>query len=183
MSAKKIAVFASGAGSTLQFILDQIHINKFNFQVALVVLDRENVGAEKIAVKNKIPVLVSKDETKILTALNACAIEFIILAGFLRKIDSSILNQFNNRIVNTHPSLLPKYGGKGMFGMKVHAAVFAAKENVSGVTIHHVNEHYDEGKIILQKSVSIKHCKSAADVEALVKDLEKQTLLEFLKTL
>jgi len=128
-------------------------------------------------------VLISKDERKILNALEFHKINFIILAGFLRKIGSSIIKKFNNKIVNTHPSLLPKFGGKGMYGLKVHMAVFNAKESVSGVTLHYVNEQYDEGEIIIQKSTSITHCKSAFEVETLVKDLEKKTLLEYLKTL
>lgn len=106
--------------------------------------------------------------------------DFILLAGFLKKIGPGVLNVFQNRIVNTHPSLLPKYGGHGMFGRRVHEAVLKAKEPQTGVTIHLVNEKYDEGPILKQVTIPIHANETADRLEARVKEIEKSVLLEFL---
>ena len=96
----------------------------------------------------------------------------IVLAGYLKKIPREIINVFKNKILNIHPALLPKYGGKGMYGMNVHNAVFKNNETESGITIHYVNENYDEGQIIFQKSCDIKHCQSPEEIAIEVQKLE-----------
>ena len=95
-----------------------------------------------------------------------------MLAGFLLKFPEAIINAFPNKVINVHPALLPKYGGKGMYGMHVHQAVLANKEKETGITIHYVNEHYDEGEFIFQKAVSIESCTTAEEIAAKIHELE-----------
>ena len=103
----------------------------------------------------------------------------IVLAGYLPKISKKLINSYE--IINIHPSLLPKYGGKGYYGIHVHEAVFENKENISGVTIHHVNENLDDGDIIIQKEVDISTCKSAQEIADKILKIEHQSLKEVIK--
>jgi len=150
----RIAVFASGAGSNAQKIID--HFKGSNrIKVALIVCNNPSAGVLKIAEKEKIPVLhIEKEKffrgNAYVDELNERNIDFIVLAGFLWKLPDALVKTFANRIINIHPALLPNYGGKGMYGNNVHAAVIAAAEKESGITIHYVDEHYDNGDIILQ---------------------------------
>jgi phosphoribosylglycinamide formyltransferase-1 len=104
------------------------------------------------------------NEGKVLEKLNKIQPDLIVLAGFLLKFPESIIKAFPNKVVNIHPALLPNYGGKGMYGINVHRAVLENKEKETGITIHYVNEHYDEGEFIFQKSVNIEDCKSAEEI-------------------
>jgi phosphoribosylglycinamide formyltransferase 1 len=151
---KKIAVFASGAGSNAQKIIDNFR-NQISAKVALIVCNKPGAAVLQIAQKENIPALIIEKERffrgdAYLKELNEKKIDFIVLAGFLWKIPDSLIKAYRNKIVNIHPALLPKHGGKGMYGHAVHEAVIAAKENESGITIHYVDEIFDHGKIIFQ---------------------------------
>jgi formyltetrahydrofolate-dependent phosphoribosylglycinamide formyltransferase len=150
----KIAIFASGTGSNAQKIVDHFR-NYQSVKVALIVCNNPEAGVLKIAAKENIPTLIIKKERFIhddayIKELAEKKIDWIVLAGFLWKIPGSFIKAFRDKIINIHPALLPKYGGKGMYGQVVHEAVIAAKEKESGITIHYVDELYDHGKIIFQ---------------------------------
>ncbi|MCU7551235.1 phosphoribosylglycinamide formyltransferase [Chitinophagaceae bacterium LB-8] len=153
---KKIAIFASGAGSNAQKIIEHFHhTNNGTAEVALVVSNKPTAGVLWIAEKENIPtLLIDKErffkEDGYVPVLLEKKIDFIVLAGFLWKIPQALIDAYRNRIINIHPALLPKYGGKGMYGSFVHEAVVNAKESESGITIHYVDEHYDNGDIIFQ---------------------------------
>lgn len=156
---KYIAIFASGKGSNAQSIIDYF-INHPTIRVALVVSNSPSAGVLQVAHERRvISAIVNsatlKNPSVMTKLLDALQIEFVVLAGFLQMVPGYLLQKYPNRIVNIHPALLPKYGGKGMYGIKVHEAVHANKEPETGMTIHYVNEHYDEGEIILQKKVEI----------------------------
>lgn len=145
-----LIVFASGNGSTLQAIIDAIASNKLDAKINLVVSNKQDAYALERANKAGIPtyVISSKKfeemDDELSEVLNNYEVDLIVLAGYLRRIGPKLLEKY--RIINTHPSLLPKYGGKGMHGMHVHQAVIDAKEKVSGVTVHFVNSEYDKRK-------------------------------------
>lgn len=153
-----IAIFASGAGTNAQKIIT--HFNKSSIaKVALIVCNNPKAGVLRIATQESIPLLLLEKnkflETGNIAELKDHKIDFIVLAGFLWKIPKVLIHAFPNRIVNIHPALLPAYGGKKMYGDAVHSAVINAKEKESGITIHYVDELYDHGKIIFQKSCCI----------------------------
>jgi phosphoribosylglycinamide formyltransferase-1 len=152
---KNIALFASGNGTNVQRIAEYFSDNE-NVCIKLIVCNNANAyvleRAEKLGIKS---CLINKKETfynsnSVLEILQQNSIDFIVLAGFLWLIPDAVIAEFPNKIINIHPALLPKYGGKGMYGMHVHEAVVANKERESGITIHYVNRHYDEGEIIFQ---------------------------------
>lgn len=154
---KKIAIFASGAGSNARKIMEYFAGSK-EVQVALIVCNKPGAGVIDIARQANIPVLMlDKDRffapDHYIKELQG--IDLIVLAGFLWKIPSALVQAFSNRIVNIHPALLPKYGGKGMYGQRVHEAVIAAGDAESGISIHYVDEIYDHGQIILQATCSV----------------------------
>lgn len=151
---KNIAIFASGTGTNAANII-QYFSDKQTATVALIVCNNLQAGVLKIADLNHISKLIIEKERffkgdAYLPELKNAAINFIVLAGFLWKIPSSIINEYRNNIINIHPALLPKFGGKGMYGNFVHEAVLSAKEKQSGITIHFVDEFYDNGKSIFQ---------------------------------
>jgi phosphoribosylglycinamide formyltransferase 1 len=149
-----IAIFASGAGTNAQKIIDHFQ-NSSLARVALIVCNKKKAGVLQIAESENIPSLII-DREKFLSGngyldeLLERKIDFIVLAGFLWKIPSPLLQAYPRKIVNIHPALLPKFGGHGMYGSHVHEAVLAGKEVESGITIHYVDEHYDNGDVILQ---------------------------------
>lgn len=155
---KHLAVFASGEGTNTQRIID--YFKKKEVKIALIICNNPKANVLKRAEKQCIPfVLINKEwlcnGEPVLKKLMAETIDLIVCAGFLWKIPANILRAFPNRAINVHPALLPKFGGKGMFGMAVHAAVIEAGEKESGITIHYLNEHYDKGEIILQKKCDV----------------------------
>ncbi len=155
---KKIAIFASGEGTNAERIIRYFSQND-NIKVVLLVSNKEEAGAIIRAKSMNIDAFSltsSEFSTDIInTLLIRYDIDFIVLAGFLLRISSNILHTFPNKIINIHPSLLPKFGGKGMYGLKVHASVIEAMEKESGITIHYVNEKYDEGNIIFQAKCNV----------------------------
>lgn len=156
---KNLVIFASGAGSNTQKIIDYFK-NSSLATVTLIVCNKPEAGVLQIAGKENIPSLIISRHTfyethDIAGRLSGIQADWIILAGFLWKIPEYLVSAFPRRIVNIHPALLPRHGGKGMYGMRVHEAVIASGEQESGITIHYVNERYDEGEMILQKTCSV----------------------------
>jgi len=156
---KRIAIFASGTGSNAQKIL--AHFQSSNkIEVALIVSNKTNAGVLNFAKEYSTPTLIIEREKFLkgdgyVPELQAAGIDWIILAGFLWKIPPILINQWGKRIINIHPALLPKYGGKGMYGEAVHRAVLAANEKESGITIHYVDEQYDQGATIFQATCPV----------------------------
>ena len=156
---KRIAIFASGTGSNAQKILSHFKTSN-KIDVALIVSNKTNAGVLNFAKEYSVPTLII-DREKFLKGdgyvpeLQAAGIDWIILAGFLWKIPPILINQWGKRIINIHPALLPKYGGKGMYGEAVHRAVLAANEKESGITIHYVDEQYDHGATIFQATCPV----------------------------
>jgi len=156
---KRIAIFASGAGSNAQKIIDYFKGNQ-QVKVTLIVCNKPNAGVLNIATNEQIPALIIEKETffrgdAYVGVLNDYQINFIVLAGFLWKVPEALIAAYPNKIINIHPALLPKYGGKGMYGHFVHEAVIANGEKESGITIHFVNENFDEGKHIFQATCPV----------------------------
>jgi phosphoribosylglycinamide formyltransferase-1 len=155
----RIAIFASGAGTNAQQIINYFRAHS-TIKIALVVCNKPGAGVINIAAKENVPVIIIEKE-KFFTGdaytgeLIAHEINFIVLAGFLWKIPSKLIAAFVHKIINIHPALLPKYGGKGMYGNFVHQAVIAAGEKESGISVHYVDEWYDHGSIIFQANCAI----------------------------
>jgi phosphoribosylglycinamide formyltransferase-1 len=171
----KITLFASGSGTNVENIIRYFSENK-SIKVDSVIYNRKEAGVVQRANKLGIPCFYypkSKLENgELLDFLQARAVDFIILAGFLLKIPSELIQAFPERILNIHPSLLPKYGGKGMYGAKVHEAVKQNQEKISGITIHLVNEVYDDGRILRQESVELNSDDNAEDIAKKIHTLE-----------
>ena len=175
---KRIVIFASGSGSNAENL-----INYFNDKgLASVVLVLTNNPQAKVLERakrlkvsaiafNRIAFIETDD---VLNILKAAKPDLIILAGFLWKFPEKILNAFPNKVINIHPALLPKYGGKGMYGMHVHEAVVKNNEVETGISIHYVNEHYDEGAILFQAKCKVDPNDSAQDVADKIHELEME---------
>lgn len=172
-----IAIFASGGGSNAEQILQHFE-NKEVADVACIVSNQPNAGVLDRAIKYGVRAIVHNEldlqEGRLLEMMKKLQVDFIVLAGYLKKIPEDLIQAYPNRIVNIHPALLPKFGGKGMFGMNVHRAVVEAGERESGPTIHFVNENYDEGAIIAQFRVDITEKDTPEQVAAKVLKLEHQ---------
>ena len=175
---KRIVIFASGSGSNAENLIKFFH-NRDNASVIQVltnnphakVLDRcKNLKVSALSF-NRIAFSKSED---VLNILKVAKPDIIILAGFLWKFPEFILNEFENKVINIHPALLPKYGGKGMYGMNVHKAVVVNQESETGITIHYVNENYDEGAIIFQVKCNVSPTDSAEDVAEKIHLLEME---------
>ncbi|PWJ58377.1 phosphoribosylglycinamide formyltransferase-1 [Dyadobacter jejuensis] len=172
----RIALFASGSGTNAEKIFEYFE-NQTDVEISLVLTNNPDAGVIRRARKFSIPTLVFDrksfyDTGKILNLLKNEGIDFIILAGFMMLIPDAMVKAYPNRMVNIHPALLPKFGGKGMYGHFVHEAVKEAQEIESGITIHFVNEHYDEGNIIFQAHCSITPADSPEDIARKVQVLE-----------
>ncbi len=178
-----IAIFASYNASVLEEILQN------GFNVKLIITNNSNANvlnkAKKYGIKS---VLINKklyqNETKkILEVLKEHKIDLIVLAGYMKKIDKEIVKKYKNKIINSHPSLLPKYGGEGMYGINVHKEVIRNKEKISGATIHYVDIEYDSGEIILQEKLNVNPNWDEFELEAHIKELEKKAIVKALKSL
>lgn len=173
---KRIAIFASGSGSNAENIA-RYFSGSNDIEISLILSNKKEAFVHERAKKLGIPSYTfSKTEFDeadlILETLQQYEIDFIVLAGFLLKVPRPILEAFPNRIINIHPALLPKYGGKGMYGDRVHRAVIDAGEKESGISIHYVNEHYDEGNIIFQATCEVLPSDSPDDIAQKVHQLE-----------
>jgi len=178
----KIAVFVSGSGSNLQNIIDAIDDGRLkNTEIAMVIADRDCYAIER-SLDHDIPTFLlddrktfSEDADYNLTGEN---IDLIVLAGFLTVLSAEFTQKWKNKIINIHPALLPKYGGKGMYGEHVHKAVLAAGEKVSGATVHFVTEGVDEGEIIIQKEFKIEKGDQVDDLQRKVGEVEKIIMID-----
>ena len=175
-----IAVFASGEGTTLQALLDGQEAR--HYRVSLVVANRA-CGALGRAAKAGVPTLLSRDWEEITGRLQEAGIGLIVLAGYLAIIPEAVCEQWAGRMINTHPSLLPKFGGKGMYGMRVHEAVIAAGERETGCTVHYVSSAVDGGEVIAQVRVPVLIDATPATLATRVQAAERQLLTEVVERL
>ena len=172
-----IALFASGSGSNVKNIIDYFD-QDLEVNVKLVISNKSAAGAlihaENSGIETKVfSYLEINSISPVIEIFNEYDIELVVLAGFLLKIPAELIKEFNGEIINLHPSLLPKYGGKGMYGNNVHKAVLEAGESHTGITIHYVNEQYDKGKIIAQFSTAISDNETTETLLGKIKTLEK----------
>jgi phosphoribosylglycinamide formyltransferase-1 len=172
---KKILLFASGTGSNVENI---IHHFKNHHDIIVVGIYTNNPNAKVLdkAKNHNIPTLIFDREQLtdgfVLDKIAEIKPDLVVLSGFLWKMPEEIVKAYPNKIINIHPALLPKYGGKGMYGINVHRAVLENKEKETGITIHYVNEHYDEGEFIFQQKVAIEDCKTPEEVANKIQELE-----------
>tara|TARA_Y100001970_G_scaffold245322_1_gene312249 strand:+ start:7519 stop:8136 length:618 start_codon:yes stop_codon:yes gene_type:complete len=180
---KKIVVFASGSGTN--FI--NIHKNVQNGKIVLLISNNPNSGAVRYAAKNQIPFKIINDfrypninikNIEYEVVLNHYKPDLILLAGFMKKIPSNIIALYLNKIMNIHPSLLPKYGGKGYYGIKVHEAVVSSKDRITGATVHFVNDEYDRGPIIKQYKINVNKTDDALSLSKRVLKVEYSLYLD-----
>ena len=174
---KKIVIFASGSGTNAENIIKYFQSKEIGTVVA-VFTNNPNAKVLERAKNFQVPtVIFSKEElyeSKVLQKLNVIQPDLIVLAGFLLKLPQSMIESYPNKIINIHPALLPKYGGKGMYGMNVHKAVVENQELETGITIHFVNENYDEGNVIFQKTVPLTETDSPESVAEKIHELEQK---------
>lgn len=175
-SKKNIAVFASGAGTNANNIISYFNETQ-TANICLIVCNNPAAGVLKVAEKNNVPYIIIEKENffkcdSCIDQLKKFQTDFIVLAGFLWKLPSTLINAYRNKIINIHPALLPKFGGKGMYGNNVHEAVLSAKEKQSGITIHFVDELYDNGKTIFQTTCNVYEDDTAASLSKRIHQLE-----------
>jgi phosphoribosylglycinamide formyltransferase-1 len=186
----KVAVLASGRGSNLEALLKAISKGELSAEIVLVISNKAEAGALNVAREHGIPALylnqddfASADDfdQALLSALNKHKVEIIALAGYLKKISKRVIHAYKNRILNIHPALLPAFGGKGMYGSKVHQAVLDYGCKVSGVTVHLLDEEYDTGPPVLQRCVPVKHDDTLETLAARVLEVEHKIYAEALQ--
>lgn len=175
---KKLAIFASGSGSNAENICNYF-ANHSGVMVVLICTNKLDAFIVKRAKKLNIPVtFITKTELNDFDSLHKTLqntkVDFIILAGFLLKLPTIMVKKYKNRILNIHPSLLPKYGGRGMYGDNVHKAVLENKETESGISIHFVNQNYDKGELILQEKCSVSENETLETLAAKIHQLEQK---------
>jgi len=187
-----ICIFASGTGTNFSAILKAKKKGEIKSEIPLLITNNSKCKAADTARKNKIDVVhISRKafpelsdraySNLFLSALNKYDIDFIVLAGYMKLIEVPVVRKFMNRIINIHPALLPSFGGKGMFGLNVHKAVIESGVKVTGVTIHFVNEIYDEGKIIFQRCVPVSNDDDEFSLQKKVLKLEHKSYAEVIK--
>jgi formyltetrahydrofolate-dependent phosphoribosylglycinamide formyltransferase len=174
----RLAVFASGAGSNAQKIIDRFR-HSATIKVSLIICNKPGAGVLDIAKSENIPFIIIEKEkffrdNGYADELREAAIDLIVLAGFLWKIPSTLIDAYPGRIVNIHPALLPNYGGKGMYGHHVHEAVIAGGEKESGITIHYVDGHYDNGDIIFQARCAVMENDTPVTLASRIHQLEHE---------
>lgn len=171
---KNIVLFASGGGSNAGQIMQYFTGN--SIKVVALFTNNPAAGAIEKALEYNVPAIVftrgQLNDGTVLEQLKEFKADLIVLAGFLLKFPSDIIAAYPDKVINIHPALLPKYGGKGMYGINVHKAVLENQEKESGITIHYVNDNYDEGNIIFQQSVTLEGCTTPEEVSIRVLELE-----------
>lgn len=182
---KHIAIFASGTGSNAKKIIEYFKHHP-DISVSLIVSNKREAPVLDIARENGIPTLVINRQDfyqseDILNYFNKYLIDFVVLAGFLWLVPSYLVSAFEQRMINIHPALLPKYGGKGMYGMKVHEAIHGAGEKETGITIHFVNEQYDEGDVIFQAKCAVEPTDTPQTIAAKIHQLEHRYFPEVIE--
>lgn len=188
---KRIGILSSHNGSGFEAINQACEQKILDAQVVIVVSNNTEANVLKKAENKNIPnfIVNSKKypnenlDLKITKLMQEFKVDYIFLSGYMKKLEENLVKTFENKIINCHPALLPKYGGKGMYGTFVHEAVIKAGEKKSGCTVHFVNENYDEGEFILQNVIEIKTDDTVQSLEEKVKKLEIKTIIEALKKL
>jgi phosphoribosylglycinamide formyltransferase 1 len=183
----RLAVFASGGGSNLQVLLDASASGRLGADIALVVTDREGIGALERAARHGVATTVVRPADfatpddfgeALLAELTAQGVSMIALAGYLRHIPAKVVHAYRHRLLNVHPSLLPAFGGAGLYGRRVHEAVLAYGVRWSGATVHLVDEEYDTGPIVLQEPVPVHRDDTPASLAARILQVEHRLLPE-----
>lgn len=177
----RIALLVSGSGSNLQALIDAQKQDYFLSEIKIVISNKADSFALKRAEDAGIKTYVIKDNKDLRKLLIENDIDLIVLAGYLKIVSEEILEEYENRIINIHPSLLPKYGGRGMYGINVHRAVFESGDKESGATVHKVTNVIDGGEIIMQNKTDISDCKSAEEIQKKVLKIEHQILKNAIK--
>jgi phosphoribosylglycinamide formyltransferase-1 len=187
----RIAVLGSGRGTNFQSILDAIEQGKIpSARIECVLSNNSSAGILARARDHAVPAyhlterqFASEEEfcTALLSLLRSCHVNFIVLAGYLKLLPEGVIREFRNRIINIHPALLPKFGGRGMYGIHVHEAVLSSGENESGATVHLVDEAYDRGAIIAQRRVPVLPGDTPESLAARVLEVEHQLYPETLR--
>lgn len=181
-----MAVMVSGSGSNLQAIIDKVSCGFIrDARVALVISDNERAYALERARQQEIPscFIQRGKQDVLLEVLESYKVDFIVLAGYLSILEAAVIQRYKNRIINIHPSLIPKYAGKGFYGIRVHEKVLAAGEKESGATVHYVDEGIDTGAIILQRKVLVDSGDTAEALQQKVLNLEHEILPEAINIL
>jgi phosphoribosylglycinamide formyltransferase 1 len=188
-----IAVLGSGRGSNFQAILTAIQQGRIpGARIRIVISNNSGAGILELARSNSLPAIhvsqkqFSSEEAfvdALLALLSAHEVNFIVLAGYMKRLHPRVVKAYRRRIVNIHPALLPRYGGTGMYGRHVHEAVIAAGERLSGATVHFVDEEYDHGPIVLQKTVSVAADETPETLAAKVLDIEHEIYPEAIRRL
>ena len=186
---KRIGILSSHNGSGFETIQKACQNKELDAQVVLVISNNSDAKVLQKAENENIPnfIINSKKypnenlDRKITKLMNEFKVDFIFLSGYMKKLEKELITTYKNRIINSHPALLPKFGGKGMYGSNVHKAVIEANEKKSGCTIHFVNENYDEGEYILQKKLDISNSETVESLEDRIKSLEAKAIVEALQ--
>ncbi len=183
-----LVFFASGSGTNFQSVIDAIHSGELNARIAGLISDRAHAGAINRAEKNNIPAYVLDlahpgSGDRLLHLLSELNPDLIVLAGYLKKIPDDVIQAYRGKIINIHPSLLPKYGGKGFYGLNVHRAVVENKEKISGCTVHFVDEIYDNGSVIEQVKVPVDESDTPESLAKKILQKEHELLPDTIKNL
>lgn len=182
----KLAIFVSGGGTTLQRVIDACKSGELDAKINIVISNTKKAyglkRAEQAGIKTYI-IPKESDSLDIVDILKQNDVNFVVLAGYLKKIPSELIQEYNHRMINLHPALLPKFGGKGMYGDNVHMAVIKAGEKQSGSTVHYVDKGYDTGNIIKQCFVDIDEEDTPETLKEKVMAEEKELLVEVLKSI
>ena len=178
----RIAVFVSGSGTNLQSLIDAVNEGYINAEISLVVSSKENAYGLERARKANIKAECIKDQSLILKRLKEEKIDLIVLAGYLSIVSDELINEYENKIINIHPSLIPSFSGPGYYGLRVHKKVYERGVKVSGATVHFVSSEVDGGPIILQRAIDISDCKSPEEIqEKILINIEHKILKEAVK--
>jgi phosphoribosylglycinamide formyltransferase 1 len=186
----RIAVLASGSGTTLQAVIDACEKGAIDGAIVLVISNNSGSGAMARAKRHHIPTLHLSGRTHpqagdldraLLDALEEQRPDVVLLAGYMKKLGPRVLEAFGGRVINTHPSLLPKFGGRGMYGGHVHAAVLAAGDSSTGISVHLVDGDYDTGDVLAQTAVPVEPDDDPASLAARVQAVERPFLVEVLQ--
>lgn len=172
----KIGVLISGGGTNLQAVIDGCENKSINGQVKVVISNKEDAYGLERARNHKITAICEKDENKIIEILKENEVELVILAGYLKIVSPKLVNEYRNKIINIHPSLIPAFCGKGYYGEKVHQGVIDYGAKVTGATVHFVDEGADTGPIIMQKTVEVKQDDDAKKLAKRVLEVEHEIL-------
>jgi phosphoribosylglycinamide formyltransferase-1 len=177
-----IAVLISGSGTNLQSLIDACNKKEINGEIKLVVSNKESAYGLVRAKNSNIKAVFEKDENKVLALLKEEKIDLIVLAGYLAIISDNFINQYENKIINIHPSLIPSFCGSGYYGLRVHKKAFERGVKVAGATVHFVSNVVDGGPIILQKAIDVSSCKSPEEMqEKILLNVEHKLLPEAVK--